>query len=56
MKALIITYSALMLIDTGMDARLGLVPFWALVLVYLGAIVDLYFFRATYRILKGVTN
>lgn len=56
MRALIMVYSALMLIDTGMDARLGLVPFWILVLAYLGAIMDLYFFRAAYRILKGVTN
>jgi hypothetical protein len=56
MKALIIVYSAIMLIDTGMDARLGMVPFWLLTLAYLGAIVDLYFFRAAYRFLRGVTR
>lgn len=54
MKGLLIVYSCLVLADSCMDARFNLVPFWILVLAYLGAVMDLYLLGAIYRKIKGV--
>lgn len=56
MKPLLLIYSGLVLADSCMDAWFKLVPFWILVLAYLGAVMDLYFLAAILRKIRGVSN